>query len=138
MWVMGDEFARTQNGDDNPYDVDGPLTWLDWSRAAEWTELSAHVTALTALRRRHALASFQFFGVGPRLDESWDSHSVAWNSGDLYVMANAWWEPLTFEVQVPGPWRVAASTSPLTTTKEDPGANVTYTLAPRSMLVLER
>jgi isoamylase len=137
MWVMGDEFARTQNGDDNPYDVDGPLTWLDWSRAAGWAELSAHVAALTELRRRHSLASFQFFGVGPRIDESWDSHSIAWNSGDLYVMVNAWWEPLTFEVQVPGPWHVAVSTSPLTATK-DTGSKGTYTLAPRSMLVLER
>jgi hypothetical protein len=91
------------------------------------------VRSLTDLRRRHALASFQFFGVGPRIDESWESRSIAWNSGDLYVMVNAWWEPLTFEVQVPGPWRVAFSSSPLTK-----GTRGTHTVAPRAILVLER
>ena len=39
MLVMGDEFGRTQDGHDNPYDVDGPLTWVDWSRLDEWREL---------------------------------------------------------------------------------------------------
>ena len=31
------------------------------------------------------------------------SRSLAWQVGDLYVMANAWWEPLTFDVQAPWP-----------------------------------
>lgn len=111
MWVMGDEFARTQFGHDNPYDVDGPLTWIDWTRTKEWHELTEFVTAMLALRSRHPMARFTFHGVGPSIDEGWHSHSLAWCTGDLYVMVNAWWEPLEFEVQARGDWRVVATTS---------------------------
>jgi glycogen operon protein len=30
MFVMGDEFARTQQGLDNPFDVDSEVSWVDW------------------------------------------------------------------------------------------------------------
>jgi pullulanase/glycogen debranching enzyme len=70
--------------------------------------------------------------VGEQADLGWHSHSLAWCSGDLYVMSNAWWEPLTFEVQQPGEWRLAlASVTPET-------SGLTWTLAPRSIVVLER
>ena len=48
MFVMGDEFARTQSGHDNPYDIDGELTWVDWERLDEWTELHDFVRDLCA------------------------------------------------------------------------------------------
>jgi glycogen operon protein len=132
MWVMGDEFGRTQQGRDNPYDIDGPISWVDWSAAPEWAELTDFVRALTALRRRHSLAQFRFHGVGAEPDLGWHSHSLAWCSGDLYVMSNAWWEPLTFEVQQAGEWRVALASVPPETD------GLTWTLAPRSIVVLER
>ena len=96
---MGDEFGRSQGGHDNPYDIDGPLTRVDWSAASEWRELTEFVTQLVALRHRHSLAAFRFHGVGPNIDEGFYSRSIAWNVGDLYVMVNAWWEPLEFDVQ---------------------------------------
>lgn len=132
MWVMGDEFARTQHGHDNPYDVDGPLSWVDWSRRTEWAELTEFVQQLTALRRRHTLVGHRFHGIGEQPDLGWHSHSLAWSVGDLYVMVNAWWEPLTFQVQQPGPWTVALSTGPA----EHDGAE--HTLPPRTVVVLER
>jgi glycogen operon protein len=132
MWAMGDEFARTQHGHDNPYNIDAPLSWVDWGRATEWTALTEFVTALVALRSRHPLVQFRFHGIGPAIDEGWDSRSLAWQSGDLYVMVNAWWEPLTFVVQAPGEWTVAQSTAP----PVDTPAGVT--VAPRSIVVLER
>lgn len=132
MWVMGDEFGRTQQGHDNPYDIDGPISWVDWSSAAQWPELTRFVRELTALRARHRPARFTFHGVGALPDLGWHSHSLAWCSGDLYVMSNSWWEPLTFEVQQPGEWRVALASIP----PESDG--LTWTLAPRSIVVLER
>ena len=135
MWVMGDEFGRTQHGNENPYDVDGPISWIDWSATGEWRELTGYVQELTALRRRHSFVRFQFHGVGPRLDEGFESRSIAWNVGDLYVMVNAWWEPLTFEVQQPGPWQVAlTSARPSVPT----GTTDSFTVQPRSIVVLER
>ena len=54
MFVMGDEFGRTQLGHDNPYDVDSELTWVDWSRLDEWRPLHDLVAraAATASARR--------------------------------------------------------------------------------------
>jgi glycogen operon protein len=132
MWVMGDEFGRSQQGHDNPYDVDGPLTWVDWTTTAEWAELTNFVRSLIALRRRHPLAQFRFHGTGAQPDLGWDSHSLAWCSGDLYVIANAWWEPLTFEVQQPGEWQLALATAP---PEQDGGS---WTVSPRSVVILER
>ena len=33
MLLMGDEIGRTQQGNNNTYCHDSPLTWLDWSFA---------------------------------------------------------------------------------------------------------
>ncbi len=46
MWVMGDEFGRSQQGHDNPYDVDGPITWVDWL-GAEGVERTHRLRART-------------------------------------------------------------------------------------------
>ena len=135
MWVMGDEFARTQHGHDNPYDVDGPLSWVDWSRATEWADLTEYVRVLLRLREAHPPSRFAFHGVGPMLDESYESRSLAWTSSGLYVMVNAWWEPLEFGIHEPGDWRVVlASAPPLATGLDD--VVPTVTLAPRSTVVL--
>lgn len=128
MWVMGDEFGRTQQGHDNPYDIDGPLTWVDWSRAGEWRELTDCFSNLLALRRAHPPTDLRCYGVGSEVDDSHESRSIAWCANGLYVMVNAWWEPLTFEVQEPGEWAVVLATA------EPDG----LTLAPRSVVVLER
>ena len=112
MWVMGDEFARTHNGHENPYNVDSPLSWVDWQRASEWSELTAFARALVDLRRDHAPSDFRFFGANGEVDESRDSHTIAWCASDLYVMVNAGWEPVAFRVQEPGKWTVALATAP--------------------------
>lgn len=114
MFVMGDEHARTQHGHDNPYDVDGPLSWVDWSRAEQWRELTETVRALIRIRRRvaHALrrSGVRCYGVDGPPDLHHHSHSLAWATDGLYVMANMWWEPLTFTVREPGRWSSLLST----------------------------
>ena len=53
MLTAGDEFARTQRGNNNAYCHDSALTWLSWE-PAEWQEdLHAHVRRLIALRREN-------------------------------------------------------------------------------------
>ena len=32
MIVAGDEFLNTQRGNNNPYNQDNEITWLDWAR----------------------------------------------------------------------------------------------------------
>ena len=131
MWVMGDEFARTQDGDDNPYNVDSEVTWVDWSLADAQPELTDFVRSLVALRRDHPPQDFAFYGVGAEVDEGHESRSIAWHANGLYVMSNAWWEPLQFELQQDGDWEVTLSTAGHV---ERDGALVT--VPPRSIVVL--
>ncbi|MFT3853219.1 MAG: alpha-amylase family glycosyl hydrolase [Ilumatobacteraceae bacterium] len=110
MFVMGDEVGRTQGGNPNPYDVDGPVSWFDWERAAQWGELHDFVKALLRLRRDCPPVGQRCYGVAGAPDTGYESRSIAWATDDLYVMVNAWWEPLTFEIQEPGEWTFALAT----------------------------
>ena len=74
----------------------------------------------------------RFHGIGDQPDLGWHSHSLAWSVDGLYVMVNAWWEPLTFTMQTGGQWRVVLSTAPAAFD------GVTCVVAPRSVVVLER
>ena len=53
MITAGDEFARTQKGNNNAYCHDSPLTWLSWTHEPWQRDLLAHVRTLTRLRREN-------------------------------------------------------------------------------------
>ena len=57
MFVAGDEFARTQHGNNNPYNQDNETSWIDWERQAEFAEHERFVERLVAFRREHAVLS---------------------------------------------------------------------------------
>ena len=50
MLTAGDEFGRTQRGNNNAYCQDNALTWLDWSKVDE--ELIETTARLAAMRQR--------------------------------------------------------------------------------------
>jgi len=56
MLLAGDEFSRTQQGNNNAYCQDNPISWVDWQQAAseEGQALTQFVARLAALRREHA------------------------------------------------------------------------------------
>ncbi len=73
MLTAGDEFGRTQRGNNNAYCHDSVLTWLSWEHAPWQQELQAHVQRLIQLRRENpALRPIRF----ARLDERTPSASV--------------------------------------------------------------
>ena len=43
MVAMGDEFGRTQHGNNNAYNQDNPISWVDWTRERlpTWSASSA-------------------------------------------------------------------------------------------------
>ncbi len=51
MLLMGDEFGRTQGGNNNAYCQDNPTAWVDWENAD--ADFAAEVAVLVGLRRRH-------------------------------------------------------------------------------------
>ncbi|WP_345802773.1 glycogen debranching protein GlgX [Microbacterium sp. AZCO] len=73
MITAGDEFGRTQRGNNNAYCHDSPLTWLSWEHAPWQEDLFAHVQRLLALRADNpALRPSRF----ARLDQRTPSASV--------------------------------------------------------------
>ncbi len=53
MLLAGDEFLRTQGGNNNAYCQDNPVSWIDWSLADENRDLARFVRELIAFRMRH-------------------------------------------------------------------------------------
>jgi glycogen operon protein len=161
MLRAGDEFLQTQGGNNNPYNQDNPTAWLDWDRLSAHRDVFRFFRGLIAFRKAHpSLSRSRFWrddvrwhGVGPSVDLSHDSRSVAFflrgasqGDVDLYVMISAYWEPLTFEIQEgqPGDWRRAIDTareSPDDLSepgREAPVRSRSYVVGPRSVVVLMR
>ena len=133
MLLAGDEFGRTQRGNNNAYCHDSPLSWIDWQLAEDNHDLLRFFRLLIALRRTQPALRRRSFELenpdgspwlewhGVHLgqpDWSWPSRSLAvfmralkGQPGDhVYVIANAWWEPLDFELP-PLAWRRVVDTS---------------------------
>ncbi|MDH6112870.1 isoamylase [Kitasatospora sp. MAP12-15] len=79
MITAGDEFGRTQGGNNNPYCQDNETSWVDWSLLdqPEWRELRDLTARLIRLRRAHpVLRQRAFFSgraavPGGRRDLTW-------------------------------------------------------------------
>ena len=73
----GDEFGRTQGGNNNAYCQDNPITWFDWEWDGWQHDLHGFVRSLLALRARHGALRQRFFlGGQPRFDGG--PKDVAW------------------------------------------------------------
>jgi glycogen operon protein len=117
MFLMGDEVRRTQQGNNNAYSQDNEISWFDWSLVDTHRDLLRFVSGLLHFRQNSELfrdrrywfepEGTDVFWHGVRLDQpDWgeNSHSLAFElthptAGDhLYIICNAYWEPLEFEL----------------------------------------
>jgi glycogen operon protein len=81
MLTAGDEFGRSQQGNNNAYCQDNGITWVDW--AGRDREIEAHVARLAGLRRRYPeLGNPAFLG----------DDNVAWLNEHGTAMTVAQWE----------------------------------------------
>jgi glycogen operon protein len=159
MLRAGDEFIQTQFGNSNPYNLDNDTTWLDWRKLQRHHDIYRFFKQAIAFRKSHPSLGrsrfwredVQWHGVGPSPDLAYYSRSLAFflrgasqDDQDLYVMINAFWEPLTFTIQN-GPaekWTRVADTSKespddfLEPGNERPLVSLTYLVQPRSVVVL--
>jgi glycogen operon protein len=55
MLLGGDEFARTQRGNNNAYCQDNELSWFDWNHDERQQRLLTFTRRLLDFRRRHAV-----------------------------------------------------------------------------------
>jgi len=86
--LAGDEIGHSQQGNNNGYCQDNPLTWLDWRQADP--ELTGFVANLAALRRQHPglRRACWFTGKSPTAHGPAD---IVWLDGNGQAMpAEAW------------------------------------------------
>jgi isoamylase len=67
MLLGGDEFGRTQQGNNNAYCQDNEITWFDWSALDE--DLLAFTRRLVAFRRQHPVFRRRRFLAGKQAAE---------------------------------------------------------------------
>ena len=86
--LAGDELAHSQQGNNNAYCQDNPVTWLDWNAADE--ALTAFTAALVHLRQRYpGLRHPQWFRGEKHAGEGWPD--IVWRTADgLRPDTNAW------------------------------------------------
>ena len=130
MLLGGDEFRRTQGGNNNAYCQDNETSWYDWSCLEKHREIYRFTCGLIAFRRAHPIlskeqfyteAEIQWFGPQGGLPNWADPKCkklgclIHENEEDrLYLMFNAGTEEIDFVLPPLPPgyrWRLAVDTS---------------------------
>jgi glycogen operon protein len=128
MFCAGDEFMNTQHGNNNPWNQDNETTWLNWDLRARNSDVFRFFKGMIAFRKAHpSLARSRFwrndvnwYGVSGPMDLGEWSHTIAFclhggsqGDRDIYVMINAYWEELNFQIKEgnPGDWLCVADTA---------------------------
>jgi isoamylase len=70
LLLGGDEFARSQSGNNNAYCQDNELTWFDWKAAAQQTDLIDFTSRLCHLREQHPVFRRRQFFTGTPAHET--------------------------------------------------------------------
>ncbi len=122
MILSGDEVGRSQKGNNNPYCQDNDISWFDWKLVSRHRDFLRFFQLLIRFRKRHALLRQCHYpdpllsGSHPTVtwhgcelnqpDWSHESRSLAMHltgntdDGEIYLIANAHWEPHRFELPV--------------------------------------
>jgi len=136
MLLMGDEVRRTQRGNNNAYCQDNELSWLDWDAVDQQPGLLRFVQMLNQFNLQtaffqelhywnspaHLGASRCVFGGVKVHEPDWGHYSrtLSYSLKNprydkwLYVMVNAYWEHLNFEIPKPKggrPWKRIINTA---------------------------
>jgi len=90
LLLGGDEFARSQGGNNNAYCQDSELTWFDWTAAAQNSDLIDFTARLCRLREQHPVfRRRQFFSGAPAHDSGRDD--LDWYRPDGKAMTSQDW-----------------------------------------------
>jgi glycogen operon protein len=77
MLLAGDEFGRTQQGNNNAYAQDNPISWLDWNIDEDGAELIEFVRRVIALRQAFPILRRSRFLTG-EYNAELDVKDVRW------------------------------------------------------------
>ena len=90
MLLAGDEFGRTQRGNNNAYCQDNEISWLDWALAARQPSRIRFIQKLTRLRHKYPIFRRNLFFVG-KYNEELDVMDVSWINVNGSLMDDAQW-----------------------------------------------
>ena len=147
MFCAGDEFLNTQRGNNNPYNQDNDTTWLDWSLLEKNRDVFRFFQYMIAFRKaRPWIGRSRFWRedvhwYGPNGPVDFGSHTLAYclrGGSDLYVLINAFWEPVRFRIQegTAGDWKRIVDTTRQEIVEKSV-SSLDLEVAPRSVVVLE-
>jgi glycogen operon protein len=91
MLVAGDEFARTQHGNNNAYCQDSEIGWVNWNLDADGKALLKFVKRVIKLRQTYPILRRSRFLVGD-YNEDIGVKDVTWLSPDGNEMTIEQWE----------------------------------------------
>lgn len=95
MITAGDELGRTQQGNNNAYCQDSPLSWVHWDTATDWADLGSLTKQLLALRADSPLfRATRFRHSEPILDARGrpsGRKNLAWFGGGPEELTEAEW-----------------------------------------------
>jgi glycogen operon protein len=130
MLLGGDEFRRTQRGNNNAYCQDNEVSWFDWSLLEKHKEIQRFTRGMIAFRRAHPVLRKETFytdsdikwfapnGATPDWADQWQK-SVAclipgFTEADLFLLFNADTKSVDFSIPALPTgkmWRLAVDTS---------------------------
>jgi isoamylase len=90
MLLAGDEFGRTQQGNNNAYCQDNAISWVDWKLAASNVSLIRLVQKLTTLRHKYPILRRNRFLTGA-YDEELEVKDLTWiNASGAEMKSEDW------------------------------------------------
>lgn len=82
MILAGDEFGRTQRGNNNPYCQDNQISWVNWGLAKKNAGLLRFFRKIIALRNRHPVFRRSYFLTGK--DTTGDHYpDITWHGPEV-------------------------------------------------------
>ncbi len=92
MIAHGDEFGRTQNGNNNVYCQDNEVAWMDWDKLEENPSLHGFTKRLIGIRHRHPVFRRERFLAGGPLGSDVRDRDIAWLVPDGRLMTQDDWD----------------------------------------------
>jgi glycogen debranching enzyme len=95
MITAGDELGRSQQGNNNAYCQDSPISWVHWDTAEQWSELTELTRRLLQLRAEHPVFRRTGFRHGESLldptGQPTGRKNLGWFSGSGHEMTADDW-----------------------------------------------
>jgi isoamylase len=91
MVLAGDEFGRTQRGDNNAYCQDNEISWVDWAQDDDGRALTAFFRKLTDFFQRYPILRRSRFFTG-EVNEAVDVKDVTWIAATGAEMTPEIWD----------------------------------------------